>query len=255
MSDRSPNLRDLAAGYVLGALTRDEADAFERALSEDDELRREVAELRETAAMLAAQNVETPPPALKERVLARIRSDKGADLAARRMARRSSWLAAGLAASVVMAGGLGLQVSRLRSTLATRDSVLAVRERRVADLERQRNAIFEPGVELTVLTRPGDRPPGIQIFRDRDRRLLMLHAFRMTPVSPGRAYQLWLLPRGGAPIPSHVFVPEPDGHYLAESIPLPADLVIEGYAITEEPAAGSPQPTTPILLMGTIAGP
>lgn len=258
MSDATQELRDQAPAYVLGGLSADEARAFEAAMARDPELRREVAEFREVAALLATRESAAPGPGLKQRLMERVGAAKSVDLDERRGAKRrsagSTLLGLGLAASVVVAGALGLQVQRLRSDLAGRDSVLAVRAARVTELERQRNAIFEPGVDLTLLTRPGDRPPGIQIFRDRDRRRLMLHAFRLTQAAPGRAYQLWLLPRGGQPIPSHVFNADADGHYLAEDISLPDTITIEGYALTEEPAGGSPQPTTPILLVGRIAG-
>ena len=113
--------------------------------------------------------------------------------------------------------------------------------------------ILEPGVELTVLTAPGERPPGIQIFRDKLRNRVILHAFRLTPAPAGRAYQLWILPRGGNPIPSRVFNSEADGHALAEGIEVPADVIVDGFAITQEPAGGSPQPTSAILLYGKVA--
>lgn len=79
-----------------------------------------------------------------------------------------------------------------------------------------------------------------------------MHSFRLKPAPAGRAYQLWLLPKQGNPIASTVFNTEPDGHGLVTRIPIP-DPGITGFALTEEPASGSPQPTSTPFLVG-LAG-
>ncbi len=255
MSEATNDLRDLAPGYALGALGPEEARAFEAALASNPELQREVAELRELNAVLASGQPVHPPAALRDRLLERIRAEKTVALDDRRPSRRlfTVLLGLGIAAGAALSVGLGLRVRALGQALAARDSVLAARELRLAERERILNSIFEPGVELTVLTTTGDRPPGIQVFRDRARNRAVIHAFRLSPAAAGRAYQLWILPKGGKPIPSRVFNSDPDGHVLAEGIEVPADITVEAYAITEEPAGGSPQPTSAILLYGRIA--
>ena len=151
----------------------------------------------------------------------------------------------GLAASVLLAIGLGLKNQELTRDLHARDSVLAVRETRLAERERTLNSILEPGVELTLLTATGPQQPGVQLFRDRERNTAIIHAFRLRPAPAGRAYQLWIIPKGGGnPIPSRVFNSEPDGHALVEGVEVPAGIAIEMYAVTEEPDGGSPQPTS-----------
>lgn len=257
MSDMTHDPRDLAPAYVLGTLTPDEARAFEAALEEDPNLQREVREYRETGALLALAGGAAPPADLKARLLERIRDDKHVALVDRRPGRRpfaARFLPLGLAASVLIAAGLGLQVRDLRRQLGARDSILAVREGRLAARERTLNSILEPGVELTLLTTTGEQPPGIQVFRDRARNRAIIHAFRLPPAPAGRSYQLWLIPSQGDPIPSQVFNSEPDGHVLVENIDVPAGVTIVAYAVTQEPAAGSARPTLPILLIGRVAG-
>lgn len=62
-----------ASLYVVGALTPDEVRDFEAVLRGDPELRQFVGELRGTAeAMVAGFPPATPPPALKQRILAAI---------------------------------------------------------------------------------------------------------------------------------------------------------------------------------------
>src|SRR4051812_48132549 len=65
---------DLAAAYALGALPADEARRFEAFLATSPEAQRDVAEYRETAALLALAGPEAAPAgALRDLVLARVR--------------------------------------------------------------------------------------------------------------------------------------------------------------------------------------
>jgi anti-sigma-K factor RskA len=65
-------LRDLAPAYAMGTLDAEERVAFEAALAANDWLRVEVDGHRATVEALATAARVTPPPALRERVLARI---------------------------------------------------------------------------------------------------------------------------------------------------------------------------------------
>ncbi len=255
MSDASSELRDLAPAYALGSLSPEEARAFETALATSPELQREVAGYRELHAVLATGAPVHPSPLLRDRLLARVRTEKVVPLVSRSPRSRlyGMLLGVGVAASTLVSLGLSLRVRALGQEIAVRDSILAVREQRLAQRERTLNSILEPGVELTVLRSTGDQPPLIQIFRDKLKNRVMVHAFRLTPAPAGRAYQLWILPRVGNPIPSRVFNSEPDGHALAEGVEVPAGVTVDGFAITLEPAGGSPQPTSAILLYGKVA--
>ena len=193
MSDAMPDMRDLAPAYALGALEGEEKRAFEAALTTSPELQQEVAEYRELNAVLAAGQPSAPPPELRDRLLERVRSEKVIPIAGRASPTRPLFgvlLGLGVAASTLLALGLGLRVRTLDRALASRDSVIALREERLSERERTLNAILEPGTELTVPTTPGERPPGVQVFRDRPRNRLIIHAFRLTPAPAGRAYQL-----------------------------------------------------------------
>ena len=255
MSDTSQEFRDQAPAYVLGALTPDEARTFEAALAGDPELQREVREFREVSGLLGGTQTADPPAELRSRLLERVRAEKSLPLPARPLGRRSLvpvLLSLGLAASAVLAIGLELQTRRLERDLQSRDSLLAVREARLAARERTLNSILEPGVELTLLSASGAQQPGVQLFRDRDRNVAIIHAFRLPPAPAGRAYQLWIIPKGGSPIPSQVFNSDPDGHVLVENVEVPTGVTIEMYAITEEPTGGSQQPTTAPFLVGRV---
>lgn len=245
-------LADLAPAYALGALSPEEAGAFERALAGSPALQRELAEYREVCALLATAQSSAPPAALKERLLERVRSAKPAELRPPPSGRSRGWwiLTAALAAALLLAVTLWRQTERLRETVRERDSALAEQSARLATREAELDAILKPGVQLVTLTTAGEAPPVVQIFWDRQNSTALLHSFRLKPAAAGRAYQLWLLPRQGNPIASSVFNTEPDGHGLVAGIPVPAGQDLAGFALTEEPASGSPQPTSTPFLVG-----
>lgn len=258
MSDAAQDpMRDLAPGYALGALTPEETRAFEAALAANPELQLEVAEYRELNALLAAQDPRTPAADLKARLRERIGSRAPASARAQvapPVRRAFGPVATGmaLAAMLLLSIGLSLKVRVLSDAVRTRDSLLSERERNLAEREATLNAILEPNVQLTTLTATGAQPV-VQIFYDKVRRRLVLHAFRLAPVPAGRIYQLWLMPKKGNPIASQTFNTEADGHGLVTSVSVPAGEEIGGFALTIEPAGGSPQPTTTPILYGAIA--
>jgi len=77
------------------------------------------------------------------------------------------------------------------------------------------------------------------------------------PVPPGtRTLQLWLIPKapGRKPIPSLTLRPDAEGKFvLLVANPPDAMEATKALAITEEPAGGSPSPTTKPVWLGTIS--
>lgn len=115
------------------------------------------------------------------------------------------------------------------------------------------NAILDPAVSLTRLASTQAPEPGIQLFWNHRTNVVFLHAFHLKPAADKRVYQLWFIPKGGKPIPSVTFNSEPDGHGVVQGIPVPEPSEFTAAAITDEPEGGSPQPTTPVVLVGTFA--
>jgi anti-sigma-K factor RskA len=249
------SLRDLAAAYALGALGPEETRDFEAFLADSPETQREIAEFRDVAALLAlGEPAGGAGSDLRNRVLARV-SEKS-----RRIPRSPSgssgsrtppavWWA--LAATMIAVVGLGAALLSLRGDLARLNQDLAERQLQLQAREATLEAILEPGVELYQLTSTGDPNPGIQLFWDRKRNSAVINGFRLKPVPEGKAYQLWFI-KDGKPVPSVTFKPEPTGHARVEQVPVPTDGKVSAAAITVEPAGGSPQPTSPILLVGPL---
>lgn len=253
---REQDLKEQAAAYALGALSPEEARAFEAYLRTSPAAQAEVAEFREVNALLAANAHGSAPAAdLRARVLAHATARR--DVPLRRRPTWPLWLA--LAAS--LAGLVATSVSWLgaRRALVQRDSTIAgmareldLRTARLAQREATLNAILEPTVTLTNLVSTRPEQPVIQLFWNRRTNVAIVHAFSLTPTAGQRVYQLWFLPKAGAPIPSITFNTEPDGHALVQQVVVPEGVDLAAAAVTDEPSGGSTAPTTTPILVGTF---
>lgn len=163
-------------------------------------------------------------------------------------------MAVGLAASLLFAVQRNSQVTTLTASLAERDSILAARNLKLAQRDSALNTVLEAErnlVMVNLVSTPSDGP-GMQFFWDVKQGRGMIHAFRLKPAAPGRAYQLWLIKDGKA-VPSRVFNADPDEHGLVWGIELPTDTKgVSAVAITEEPAGGSQQPTSTPFMVGGL---
>ena len=109
------DLHDLTAAYALDALDPDEAEAYERHLSQCEECREHLAELNATAAALAFGTVAPAPPA---RLRASILDAAAAERTNVVPLPRRRWAARGLAvaAAAVACVAVGLAVSLSQSS-------------------------------------------------------------------------------------------------------------------------------------------
>ncbi len=250
-----------AAAYALGILSPEEARSFERVLASSEAARREVAEFREVAGLLALQAPDAvPDPDLRDKVMARIGQEKATTIPKVQPLPRPSplpWLAA--AAAAILALGLGWSLILSRKQVDARDEAIAslkteltARQERLDVQERTLAAVLGPGVRLTVLVSASKPEPAVQLFVNRRRGIAIAQAIGLPAVAPGRAYQLWFIPKSGKPIASATFTPGDSASVLVTNIAVPPGRELTAAAITEEPAGGSDQPTSPVLLSGAL---
>jgi anti-sigma-K factor RskA len=119
-------IHELSAAYALHALDPEEERTFEEHLSRCSECREQVADFQEATVAMAYDVVAPqPPPALRERILARARSERPNVVA---LPERRRWVfpaTAGFAAAAACAAiALGIWAVTLSSSLADERAAL-----------------------------------------------------------------------------------------------------------------------------------
>lgn len=166
-------------------------------------------------------------------------------------------MAVALAAAVVFAVDLTNQVNALKGTLTEKELLLKRSQARLADREVTVNTLTNAGANLVLVQLAPTAPqgPGIQIFWNVQDGTAVIHASGLKQVAADRTYCLWMI-RDGKPVAVKLFNPDPDGHRLINAGEFPKDRQgIAAFAVTEEPAGGSPQPTMTPFLVGTVEAP
>lgn len=240
----------------------------------------ELAELRATASSLAyAVSAASLDPkrsaALRSRLLARATEDaaararSGEGLRLGRAwsgapggASRARWpamagaLSAALAAALVVAA---LLLGRERQTADSLRTQLGARTVRIdsltAAVAAQREilaGITGPDVGVITLTAAGQREPGALMFWDRATNRWTLFAYHLATPGAGRTYQLWLV-TDTAKISAGTFASDSAGSAVVRAEHALAPGTLRAVAVTEEPAGGVPQPTGPVVLVGSAA--
>ena len=247
---------DLAL-YSLGVLEGEEKAALDQHLRECASCRRELEQLRGSAALLAlSTSGPRPPVRAKSRLMQAISEE------APRPSRspfRVPWFSvlgwAAAAVMIVMVIGVSRQNRRLSSTVAElsgmveRERVSSDQARRVAEVLHASDAAPFEILPVSMKTR---MPSGKAVY-SRDRSGLVFVASDLQPLPPNKAYQLWLIPTQGAPVPAGVFKPDARGTAMVMNPPLPTGVDAKAFAITIEPEKGSSTPTMPIVMVSTGA--
>jgi anti-sigma-K factor RskA len=242
---------DLAL-YALGALQGEERATLERHLEECAACRRELESLRGDMALLAVSTSGPRPPArARQRLLDAMAREPRRAVVPR---RRPWWaLVPSFAAAVmaVIAGFFWIQNSRLQRDLADLAKRSALQE---AELQRTREIVstLTATDAMTVTLVATETPPQPQgkVMYMKDRASLIFLASNMPAAPSQKAYELWLIPMKGAPMPAGMFKPDARGSAMVINPPLPPGMEAKAFAITIEPEAGSPTPTMPIVMMG-----
>ena len=95
------------------------------------------------------------------------------------------------------------------------------------------------------------QPSGTAIFSPSQKRMMFM-ASNLPQVPEGKAYELWIIPMKGAPMPAGVFKPDEHGNAMMMDHPMPEGVIAKAFAITLEKEEGSDKPTSPIMLMGEV---
>lgn len=139
------------------------------------------------------------------------------------------------------------ETDRLTAELDGLRASLGDAETRLARFDSLALAISGPNVQMASLT--GDADPSLRLVWNRDRELLLVAAQNLPTLQPGRTYQLWGIRGTDAPVSLGTFDTDAGGSALL-TLGSVQSADFEVSAITDEPAGGSPGPTTTPFLVG-----
>jgi hypothetical protein len=259
--------KELLAISALDALDGTDALHLEAHLKTCVECRGEISELRDAAGLLAhAGPIQAPSEDLRARILADARveghslrpSDKLANVTPiAKSSFTSQWLR--IAAILLLVGVAFVLISMILVSQREIGTLKAEIEAQKFDLNREREARMEGQKVLAVImsrdaktiqlagTQTAQNARAMLVFDQKSgRAVLMTDGLPMT--SDDKAYEVWFIPKGHAPMPGKVFTVDSSGHAMInDQMPSEAmkDAVI---AITVEPRSGSSAPTGAIYL-------
>jgi anti-sigma-K factor RskA len=238
-------LRDQYELYAMGVLEPEERAELDAHLRRDDDpCISGVRHARELVGSLPLMAPESRVPArLRKRVVGLVSEPK------RAWFRAPEWIGATVAAAII-AGWLYNDRREQSLTLAEARQEL---QRRSVELVRLNEAFAlmnDPAAKQLVFGENAPKPRG-RVFVNPKQGVLLL-ASNLTPAPAGKTYEMWIIPKGGAPLPAGLFQSQSDGTamYLRKGA---VDIASTGaIAVTLEPEAGSQAPTTQPLIVAAL---
>jgi anti-sigma-K factor RskA len=167
--------------------------------------------------------------------------------------QRGLWMLVPSLAAValaIFAAILWRQDAGLRGELATLEANYARQQEQLQSASQILATLTDPSAARFTLSPAKKAEPQGKAIYVRDRGSLIFLANNLPALPPQRAYELWLIPATGAPIPAGVFKPAADGSAAVINPPLPRNVEAKTFAITVEPESGSPAPTSQPIMVG-----
>jgi anti-sigma-K factor RskA len=231
------DLRDSYELYTLGLLEGEEKREVEEHLGRNCAACQKYLKdaLGVNALMLSRAPEVVPPSRLRRRVLASVGRERAG----------WGWVAAVAAAcSLVVALWLSLEKRTVDRDLA--EARLTLRQT-VAERDRLDQAftfLNQPETRQVNFGQGQPAPPRGNFFLN-PRMGVLLIASNLPALPAGKAYEMWVIPKGGAPRPAGLFQSGPQATAI-HILPGAVDPNVT-VAVTVEPDSGSPQPTSNVL--------
>ncbi len=182
---------------------------------------------------------------------------------AERPERRGSipvWTWAGVAALLLLTLYSVRQTRRLQGELATLQAEIQAQRGRSQALEKEREVYQQAlailgasGTKEVALKASGKTTvPGVRAYWHAEKGLVLSGQHIPLPAAD-RTFQLWVVPKKGKPISAGIFRPDAGGRVLLVVVPEAPPTAGAALAISDEPASGSPQPTTTPIWVGPVS--
>ena len=239
-------LRDQYELYALGVL--DEAERVEI----EEHLRREgdaciegVQHARELVSSLASITPgSNPPERLRNKVVGLVGEPK------RGWFRAPEWIGASVALAII-AGWLANTRRAQERTLADARHQIQQKNVELSQLNEAFALMNDPAARQVVFGENAPKPPRGRVFVNPKQGVLLL-ASNLTPAPAGKIYEMWIIPKGGKPLPAGLFQSQNDGTamYVRKGA---VDIAATGaIAVTLEPESGSQAPTSTPLIVAAL---
>jgi hypothetical protein len=239
-------LRDHYELYAMGVAGEPEKSEIREHLNRGCEVC--MAEMKRARTIAALLGGSAPPmapsPKLRRRILASVGFEQ----------KRFGWapfLAAATALSLVAAfyfSGREREFAELATRL--RDQL----GRQTIELTRLNEAfaiVNGPDTTVTSFGAGQPAPPKGRVFVNPAQGVLLI-ASNLPPAPAGKKYEMWVIPKGGKPVPAGLFQSQSDGsamHIQHGPVDVSATAAV---AVTMEDQAGAPQPTSAILIAAPL---
>jgi anti-sigma-K factor RskA len=244
------------AGYALGDLSPEEAEAFQRLLAADAQLTAEVMRLQEVLALMPYALPEQEPPAhLRTAILEAAQQDMKSsasktvapietrDHITRAGSRRSriSWKQIGGTIAAVLLAALAVDNLRLRRSVQQADAVIQALQQADAQIYALRGTEAAAAAAGTLIVNPDQQQ--------------MVIALRNLPELPtGQAYRLWAIVAGATqPAYCGQFNSPATGATLQWTAPeAVCSTAVNQMLITAESASAPPVPTGTLVMQSEL---
>jgi len=272
-NDLSNNVRsgdqfgELLEAYAMGALDAPEREALEAHLATNcPDCVPALREARWLVSQLAYAAPEAvPSDMLRGRLMKIVREEASREAPQVALAGKSAvpfWMWAAVAALLVVAAYTSWDARQLQrqivdvndrasAELRSREKI----EEELAAVRREASILADPeSVKIALAT---SQPEAGPLQANWNAKLGLVISGQKIPQPAGdRVLQLWLIPKapGGKPVPSQTVRPDANGNFVL-LVSNPPELMAEtkALAVTDEPAGGSPQPTTTPKWVGGVS--
>jgi len=248
------DLRDSYELFVLGLAEDAEAAEIRAHLARSCEnCGPGVRRARELSSLLGASApVEEPPARLRKRVSAMVAGET-----------RSRWnwspvWAAVAAGALIAAVVFNLRAHRAAESLTAAETRLeqlrseaSAQNRELARLNEAFAILNQPNVKQVIFGGGAPQPPRGRVFLDPTRGVLLV-ASNLPPAPAGKIYEMWVIPKGGKPVPAGLFQSASDGtalHVLSGPVNVAGTAAV---AVTLEAAAGATVPNLPPVFAAAL---
>ncbi len=269
MTERTHISQEDLVLYAMQALTPEESVRAREHFSACPECRDELARASADLALLALSTEQKPlPEGIRKRFLAKIDEDAHEAGAASAPALRTTapvrsferafqwsmgiaWASA--AALIVVGLTLGVRIHSLNEQLQQKSAMIQQQQRAGARAQAILSLLTSPAAKHVVLTAIKSKPaPAARAVYLASQGALLLQASNLDAVPGNKAYELWVIPASGAPIPAGLFRPDVAGNASVVLPSIPTGVEAKAFGVTVENAEGSSTPTAPIVLEGAV---